>query len=431
VTRSAAPGLDRATTRSGRHFSPTTSHLPLLTPTPHLWHVGLTPAHGRMIQTTVCPVDVELGAVLDNLRLEVPGSIAWIPPDGYGPLDLDASDTPQRRSRAADTGRNGRGCSSPDAAARCMPNRPNLSDLPRVRRRSTTTGPGHPDAPCPCNRSAGAPACGTARDGNRRAVPNTASEVSSSYAWRTSVAVGRATAFSLCWRVSVEGLEHVPRSGPAVIVFNHHSALDSVMLAWGPAVELGRQVRFLAKQELTGLPVVGSAMRSLGAIPVQRGSREGRSGAARAARAALTAGHLVAIAPEQTRSTSFELLPFRQGAARLALETGAPLIPCVGWGSQRLLRRERTLPRVRDLDIAVRFLPPAGTSGRTDPATLTAEVRNSMERELHTLQASYPGGAPSGASWVPRRLGGSAPSREEGELELARRAERWQERDKR
>jgi 1-acyl-sn-glycerol-3-phosphate acyltransferase len=229
--------------------------------------------------------------------------------------------------------------------------------------------------------------------------------------------------------VAVEGLEHVPRRGPAVIVFNHHSALDSVMLAWGPALELGRQVRFLAKQELTGLPVVGSAVRALGAIPVQRGSREGRAGATYAARAALTAGDLVAIAPEQTRSTSFELLPFRQGAARLALETGAPLIPCVGWGSQRILRSEQVLPRLRDLDIAVRFLPPADTAGSPDPATLTAEVRDTMEQELHMLQASYPGGAPSGAGWVPRRLGGSAPSREEGELELARRAKRWQERD--
>jgi hypothetical protein len=68
--------------------------MPALIPAPHLWHVGLAPARGRTVHTTVCPVDVELGAVLDDLRLEVPGSIAWIPPYGYAHLTLDASDTP-------------------------------------------------------------------------------------------------------------------------------------------------------------------------------------------------------------------------------------------------------------------------------------------------------------------------------------------------
>ena len=140
----------------------------------------------------------------------------------------------------------------------------------------------------------------------------------------------------LGWRMRVEGLEHVPRRGGAVLAFNHHSYLDFVMLAWGPVLDLRRPVRFLAKREIWASRWVGWLARWAEAVPVDRTSASARADAYGAAIAALEVGDLVAVAPEQTISTSFDLLPFRHGVVRMAQRSGRPIVPVVGWGSQRI-----------------------------------------------------------------------------------------------
>lgn len=210
-------------------------------------------------------------------------------------------------------------------------------------------------------------------------------------------------------RIDVTGIGNVPATGPAVLVFNHHSYLDFVVLAWAVVVRRKRPVRFLGKREIWNSRWVGWAPRFVDAIPIDRGSRASRAGALDAAIAALRAGDLVVIAPEQTLSASFELLPFRTGAVRMAQRAGAPLIPVVGWGTQRIAAAGIP-PRPRfGIPVSVSFGTPVHVDPDEDMVAATERVRALMSRELHRLQASYPDGAPAGAPWVPARLGGGAP----------------------
>ena len=211
------------------------------------------------------------------------------------------------------------------------------------------------------------------------------------------------------WRIDVQGVENVPQKGGAVIAFNHHSYADAVMLAWGVVLRVRRPLRYLAKREACEGRWIGWVTRWISVIPVDRGSPGARAQALAGAQEALEDGDLVAIAPEQTISDSLDLLPFRQGPARLSLATGAPIVPCIGWGSQRFVGPDRRLAKVFGLPVTVRFAAPIVPEPGEDAATLTARLRAAMERELADVQRSYPDGLPAGAHWVPARLGGGAP----------------------
>lgn len=147
------------------------------------------------------------------------------------------------------------------------------------------------------------------------------------------------------WR----GVEHLPREGGVVIVANHISYADPLVMAhfvW----DNGRMPRFLAKSGLFDIPFIGRVLRGSGQIPVFRGSRE--AGAAfRAAVDAVNRGQCVIVYPEGTVTRDPDLWPMagKSGAARLALSTGAPVVPVAQWGAQEILapyaKRPRILPR--------------------------------------------------------------------------------------
>jgi 1-acyl-sn-glycerol-3-phosphate acyltransferase len=142
----------------------------------------------------------------------------------------------------------------------------------------------------------------------------------------------------LWFRLRHEGLDHLPRVGPAIVACNHISYLDP--LTNGEAIDrAGRRPRFLAKRELFRIPVVGTVLRGAGQIPVARGSRDGSSLAR--AEAALGAGEIVVIYPEGTVTTREDRLPMegKTGVARLALATGVPVIPMASWGSQTVWQK--------------------------------------------------------------------------------------------
>jgi 1-acyl-sn-glycerol-3-phosphate acyltransferase len=142
----------------------------------------------------------------------------------------------------------------------------------------------------------------------------------------------------LWFRLRYEGFEHLPRVGPAIVACNHISYLDP--LTNGEAiVRAGRRPRFLAKQELFRIPLVGTVLRGAGQIPVARGRRDG-SPLARA-EAALVAGEVVVIYPEGTVTKRDDHLPMdgKTGVARLALTTGVPVIPMASWGSQAVWQK--------------------------------------------------------------------------------------------
>lgn len=147
------------------------------------------------------------------------------------------------------------------------------------------------------------------------------------------------------WR----GAEHLPRTGGVVVVTNHVSHIDPLLFAHF-LFDNGRLPRFLGKEVLFRVFFVGQVLRGAKQIPVYRESADA-SAAYRSAVAAVRAGECVAIYPEATLTRDPDLWPMvgKTGAARVALETGAPVIPIAQWGPQELLppyaKRPHLFPR--------------------------------------------------------------------------------------
>ena len=215
----------------------------------------------------------------------------------------------------------------------------------------------------------------------------------------------------LTWRLqglrfTVTGVENLPATGGAVVAINHTSYFDFTF-AGLPAYKqgLGRKVRFMAKQEVFEHRITGPIMRSLRHIPVDRGS-----GAAsfQAAVDMLRAGELVGVYPEATISRSFEIKEFKSGAARMAIEAAVPIVPHIVWGAQRVWTKDHPKKLFRPkVPIAVAVGEPIQP---TLPAPdLTTVLHSRMQHLLERVQDAY-GPHPAGEFWVPRRLGGGAPS---------------------
>jgi 1-acyl-sn-glycerol-3-phosphate acyltransferase len=138
------------------------------------------------------------------------------------------------------------------------------------------------------------------------------------------------------WRF--EDLDRIPAAGPAIVACNHISYLDPLANAYA-IVRAGRRPRFLAKDDLFTIPVVGRALKGAGQIPVSRGS--GDRSSLLAAEAALGAGEVVVIYPEGTVTTDPDSMPMqgRTGTVRLSLATGVPITPMVSWGSHAVWQK--------------------------------------------------------------------------------------------
>ena len=151
-------------------------------------------------------------------------------------------------------------------------------------------------------------------------------------------------------RFDLQGLERLPARGPAIFVANHRSYFDVAALALVLA-RVGRPVRFLGQKEVFDAPVVGQLARALGGICVDRAGQPGR--ALDEARRALQAGEAVALLPQGTipRGTAFfdPKLRGKTGAARLAADTGAPVVPIGLWGTEQVWPRSSRLPDVTAL----------------------------------------------------------------------------------
>ncbi|WP_025272329.1 lysophospholipid acyltransferase family protein [Haloglycomyces albus] len=134
------------------------------------------------------------------------------------------------------------------------------------------------------------------------------------------------------WR----GVANVPLQGPVIFVGNHYSHFDPLPLAHF-LYNAGRHPHFLLKNSIIEVPVAGPLIKATGQIPVYRGSKSAAE-SLRAAIAMLESGGPVIIYPEGTTSKDPDRWPMRgkTGVARLALETGAPVVPIAQWGSQAI-----------------------------------------------------------------------------------------------
>lgn len=228
------------------------------------------------------------------------------------------------------------------------------------------------------------------------------------------------------WRLDIDGVEHVPTEGGAVLTFNHHSYCDFVMIAWGVVRDRGRPLRFLAKREMWESAATRWMVRWGDAVPVDRASRSSRRGALVDAIRALEQGDLVVVAPEQTISRSFELLPFSTGAVRMAQQAGVPVIPSVSWGTQRFATKGRGVHLVTRLPVLVRYGEPVHLAPDEDPRAATERLRDRTAAMLEEVQRAYPDTPSRGDDWwQPARLGGSAPSHEEVLSTYRRRERGW------
>ncbi|MEW2292416.1 lysophospholipid acyltransferase family protein [Streptomyces sp. NPDC006743] len=161
----------------------------------------------------------------------------------------------------------------------------------------------------------------------------------------------------LFFRPRIEGLEHVPRSGPAIVAGNHLSFSDHFLM---PAV-LRRRITFLAKAEyFTGPGLKGrltaAFFRSAGQIPVDRSGKEAGRAAIREGLGVLRRGELLGIYPEGTRSHDGRLYKGKVGVAVMALDAGVPVVPCAMIGTFEAQPPGRAVPRIHP--VVIRFGEP-------------------------------------------------------------------------
>jgi 1-acyl-sn-glycerol-3-phosphate acyltransferase len=219
-------------------------------------------------------------------------------------------------------------------------------------------------------------------------------------------------------RVTIErqrGYRHVARAlpvGPIIVIANHTSYADGVLLVLA-CRRLGRSLRLLAKAGLFRVPLFGRALRSLGFIPVARGEAGG-GGALDAATQALAAGEAVGIFPEGTITGDPNRWPLRSktGAVRLALQTGAPIVPVAMVGAEGLLDRSGNVRRLlKNIVLRPRVEIAVGDAidvrslagGRHDPPPETVrQLADVVMGELVALLAEVRGSDPDHAVGAPR-----------------------------
>ena len=176
----------------------------------------------------------------------------------------------------------------------------------------------------------------------------------------------------LICRVDIAALARLPQHGPLIVVLNHINWLDVPLLM---ARAAPRRVVGLAKVESWESPLLGALLDLWGTIPLRRG--EADMGALRRALAVLRTGDIVAVFPEGTRSGHGRLQEGQPGAVLLALHSGAPILPVVHYGGERLSANLKRLRRT-DLHITVGrpfYLDPHGMP-------VTREVRREMTTEM-------------------------------------------------
>jgi 1-acyl-sn-glycerol-3-phosphate acyltransferase len=156
------------------------------------------------------------------------------------------------------------------------------------------------------------------------------------------------------WKVSIEGAEYVPLDGPAVIASNHLSHLDFLFIGLA-ARQRRRLVRFMAIRSAFDHPVSGPLLRGMHHIPVDREHDPVR--ALDACIKALRRGEVVGLHPEGRIRRSPVRPQGKTGAVRMALESGAPLIPAAVWGTQPFLRPGARPRFPRHVAVTVRLGP--------------------------------------------------------------------------
>ena len=205
------------------------------------------------------------------------------------------------------------------------------------------------------------------------------------------------------WRPTIEGIEHVPLSGPVLIASNHLSFIDSVVIP----VVAPRKVVFLAKSEyFTGRGIKGRLTRlwfdGLGMVPVDRDDPRAALTSLDIALEVLQRGEAFGIYPEGTRSRDGRLYRGRTGVAQLALTAGVPVVPVGLIGTADLQPADAKWPRLAK--VTVRFGEPIRVSGRYDgvpPGLARRQITDEIMDAIHALTGQERAGAYNERSFDP------------------------------
>jgi 1-acyl-sn-glycerol-3-phosphate acyltransferase len=183
----------------------------------------------------------------------------------------------------------------------------------------------------------------------------------------------------LLFRPKVTGLRHVPTSGPVIIASNHLSFSDSIFM---PLV-VPRKVTFLAKSEYFTSPGIKGFIKkltfiALGQVPVDRSGGKRSEAALLTGLRVLNEGSCIGIYPEGTRSPDGRLYKGRTGIARMAIESGAAVVPVAMFNTAEIQPTGQVVPKVQRVEMI--FAEPMYFTGdSTDPAVLREATNKIMD----------------------------------------------------
>jgi 1-acyl-sn-glycerol-3-phosphate acyltransferase len=178
---------------------------------------------------------------------------------------------------------------------------------------------------------------------------------------------------TLLLRPRIEGRGRIPRHGGCILVANHESAIDPFVLG----LACHRSIRYLAKAELYRFGIVRLFLRAFGTIPIERGEADRK--ALVAARDLVTRGALLGLFPQGT-CLPYRHRPFKRGAARLALETGVPIVPVALVNTEKVLPPKRFKPRPARVRILI------GEPIRVDPVERGQALRDAATKLTEQLE---------------------------------------------
>jgi len=184
------------------------------------------------------------------------------------------------------------------------------------------------------------------------------------------------------WKVKIEGKEKIKPGKAYVLVSNHQSTLDIILL-----YRLFVHFKWIAKQELFRVPVIGWNMTANRYIPLKRGSKASVLKMAQLSEKTLEEGSSLMIFPEGTRSETREIKGFKDGAFKIAIKTQTPVIPIVLDGTVEALPKNGIIFRGKEL-FHVKILDEIPVTGLTekDAKSLTSKVRHILIDELRKMR---------------------------------------------
>lgn len=182
------------------------------------------------------------------------------------------------------------------------------------------------------------------------------------------------------WHFAIRGKAPANPRLPYVVVANHESFADILLLCYLPW-----EMKWLSKIEIMWLPIIGWSMWAARDVGVKRGFAKSARQAMAVCRKRLEARVSVMIFPEGTRAPTPEMLPFRDGAFRLAMEAGVPILPLAIHGTRDAIAKHDW--RINPARAIVEILEPEPTAGVTDIEVLKARVRARIETARARLAA--------------------------------------------